>query len=205
MTNHPLKCRCGRLQGVLEDTERVNRVVCYCRDCQAFAHYLGRPDEILDENGGSDVIQALPANLRFTSGMDQLACLRLTEKGLLRWYAACCNTPVGNTVADFRFSFIGLLHCCLDQGGVPLDTAFGPVRMWNATPQAWRPVNPSKIAWIAGVLRFVKMVARARFDGSFKRTPLFSPETGAPIVVPKVLSAAERERLRLATGSLRAP
>jgi hypothetical protein len=202
--DHPLRCRCGRLQGVLEHAERVNRVVCYCRDCQAFARHLGRPDEILDENGGSDVIQTLPANLRFTAGVDQLACVRLSEKGLLRWYAACCNTPIGNTVANFRVSFIGLLHNCLEQGDVPLDTAFGPVRMWNATQQAWHPVNPSKIAWIAGVLRFLKMVAGARFDGSFRRTPLFSPETGAPIVVPKVLSAAERQRLRAATDTVAA-
>jgi len=200
MANHPLRCRCGRLQGTLKEPERVNRVVCYCRDCQAFARYLGRPDEILDENGGSDVIQTVQANVEFTAGADQLACMRLTEKGLLRWYAVCCNTPVGNTVADFRLSFIGLVHSCLDQGSISLDTAFGPVRMWNSTPQAWRPVNPSKIAWIAGVLRFVKMVARARFDGSFKRTPLFSSETGAPIVVPKVLTTAEREQLRAAAG-----
>jgi hypothetical protein len=200
--NHPLRCRCGRLRGTVSHPERVNRVICYCKDCQAFAHHLGRPDEILDENGGSDVIQTIPANLSFTAGVEQLACLRLSDKGLLRWYAACCNTPIGNTLADRRVSFIGLIHSCLDQDGVSIDTAFGPVRMWNSTPNAWRPVNPSKIAWIAGVLRFIKMVAGARVDGRFRRSPLFSSDTGVPIVIPKVLSAAERERLRVATDAV---
>jgi hypothetical protein len=190
------------LQGTLDHPERVHRVICYCRDCQAFAHHLGRPEEILDENGGSDVVQTIPANLSFTAGVEQLACLRLSERGLLRWYAACCNTPIGNTVGNMQVSFIGLLHSCLDQDGASLDTAFGPVRMWNSTQNAWRPVNPSKIAWIAGVLRFIKMVASARFDGSFKRTPLFSSATGAPIVVPEVLSVSERERLRATTATV---
>jgi hypothetical protein len=35
----------------------------------------------------------------------------------------------------------------------------------------------------------------ARIDGSYKRTPFFSADTGAPIVTPKVLSRGERERL----------
>jgi len=72
-----------------------NRCVCYCRDCQAFAHFLGKVDAILDERGGSEIIQVLPRNLTFTQGIELLACMRLTEKGLLRWYAACCNTPIG--------------------------------------------------------------------------------------------------------------
>lgn len=45
----PLRCSCGALRGVLRGMSpaRGNRVVCYCRDCQAFAHFLDR-DEILD-------------------------------------------------------------------------------------------------------------------------------------------------------------
>ena len=29
--------------------------MCYCKDCQAFAHFLGKAGEILDERGGSDL------------------------------------------------------------------------------------------------------------------------------------------------------
>ncbi len=53
---------------------------------------------VLDERGGSQIIQVPPKNLTFTQGREVLASMRLTEKGLLRWYAGCCNTPIGNTL-----------------------------------------------------------------------------------------------------------
>ena len=108
--SHPLQCRCGTLKGSVESPKSGNRVICYCNDCQAFAYCLGRADDVLDERGGSDVIQILPKNITFTQGVEALACMRLTDKGLLRWYASCCNTPIGNTLATPKMSFIGLLH-----------------------------------------------------------------------------------------------
>ena len=45
---------------------------------------------------------------------------------------------------------------------------------------------------------FIALVARPLIDGSYKRTPFFSADTGAPIVTPKVLSPGERERLKSA-------
>jgi hypothetical protein len=194
--NHPLRCTCGALKGYVSHPERVNRVVCYCRDCQAFAHYLGRAGEILDAKGGTDVIQTIPANVTFTTGQEVLACMRLTEKGLVRWYAKCCNTPVGNTLADYRISFIGLVHSCLQAGDQSLDDSFGPVRMWSFTKSAKGKVDSHRIAMIAGILRFTGMVARARISGDYKRTPLFSLGTGAPVTIPKILSPSERETVR---------
>ena len=41
MTSHPVHCRCGRLTGEISDPGHGIRGVCYCRDCQAFAHFLG--------------------------------------------------------------------------------------------------------------------------------------------------------------------
>ena len=194
--SHPLQCRCGTLKGYVAHPERVNRVVCYCRDCQAFAHFLGGANDILDAQGGSDVIQAIPANVTFIAGTEALACMRLSEKGLLRWYSKCCNTPIGNTVANYRVSFIGLVHSCLDSTGESLDPSFGPVRMWSFTKSAKGAVNAPSFSFIAGIARFAGMVLRARIDGSYKRTPLFVASTGAPIVTPQVLSPSERERLR---------
>jgi len=111
---HPLRCRCGTVSGWVKEPRSANRVVCYCKDCQAFAYFLGQENQILDERGGSDVIQILPKNLSFTQGIEALKCMRLTEKGLLRWYASCCNTPIGNTLANYKISFIGLVHSCLE-------------------------------------------------------------------------------------------
>jgi hypothetical protein len=41
--SHPLQCRCGTIQGHVDDPRSANRALCYCRDCQAFAHFLGSP------------------------------------------------------------------------------------------------------------------------------------------------------------------
>jgi hypothetical protein len=193
--NHPLQCRCGTVKGYVSHSARVNRCVCYCSDCQAFAHFLGQPNEILDAQGGTDVIQTRPANVAVTQGQGALACMRLTERGLLRWYAACCNTPIGNTLANHRVSFVGLVHSCLEGPGASLDDSFGPVRARVNTKSAKGEVRSSSIGMTSVILRFIAMVARARIDGSYKRTPFFSADTGAPIVTPKVLSRGERERL----------
>ena len=48
--NHPLRCRCGTLRGQVSHPEKVSRGVCYCKDCQAFAHFLGTTDSILQFN-----------------------------------------------------------------------------------------------------------------------------------------------------------
>jgi len=37
----------------------VNRVVCYCDDCQAFLHHLARKD-LFDAYGGPDIVQIAP-------------------------------------------------------------------------------------------------------------------------------------------------
>jgi hypothetical protein len=204
--DHPLQCRCGTVKGYVSRPGSVNRAVCYCRDCQAFAHFLGRANEILDSKGGSDIVQTTPACVTLTDGVETLACIRLTEKGLVRWYARCCSTPIGNTLADFKMSFVGLVHSCLDNAGKSLDESFGPVRMRVNTKSAKGEVHSSSLAATAGFMRILAMLMRARLNGSYKRTAFFSPETGAPVATPKVLSRGEREQLMHAVSlSLTSP
>lgn len=62
--SHLLKCRCGTLQGYVDALETANRGICYGRDCQAFARYLGRESEILDEHAGTEVFQLNPRQWR---------------------------------------------------------------------------------------------------------------------------------------------
>jgi hypothetical protein len=189
------------LKGYVRQPGSVNRAICYCRDCQAFAHFLGRPNEILDSKGGSDVVQTTPSRVTFTDGVEMLTCMRLTPNGLMRWYARCCNTPIGNTVANFKVSFVGLVHNCLENGGRSLDDSFGPVRMWVNTKAAMGEVQSS--SWVAmggGVTRILGMLLRARLNGSYKRTMFFSPQTGAPVAQPKILSREERDRLMQAVS-----
>ncbi len=193
--SHPLRCRCGTLKGYISYSSRTNHCACYCRDCQAFANFLGRAGEILDAQGGTEVIATPSANVIFTEGHAALACMRLSERGLMRWYTTCCNTPVGNTLANYRVSFITLIHSCLDANGKSLDGVFGPVRMRVGTKNAKGAVKSSAFGAISVILRLVAMLAGARLTGSYKRTPFFSGRTGAPVVTPKVLSRSEREKL----------
>jgi Family of unknown function (DUF6151) len=189
---HPLQCLCGTVKGFVHDPQRANRAVCYCGDCQAFAHFLGKSGEVLDGRGGSDVIQVLPRNVTFIQGTEALACMRLTTKGLLRWYAGCCNTPIGNTLDNFKISFIGLVHTCLETSDMPMQDSFGPVRAWVNTKGAKGNPKPKTVGMGTTILWFLANVAKARIDGSYKQTPLFLVDTGTPIVSPRVLSSEER-------------
>lgn len=191
---HSLQCGCGKLKGAVEHTERANHAVCYCRDCQAFAHFLGGLDQILDERGGSEVVQISPRYVRFSEGEENLACVRLTPAGLVRWYASCCNTPIGNTMATPEMSFVGLLHSCLDGSGSSLGEAFGPIRCWGNVAGAKGMPKPRQVGVPRAILWLLSTLIVARLDGSYKRTPFFD-EAGSLIATPRVLSANEHRAL----------
>lgn len=195
MAHFALKCRCGTLQGYVDRLETANRGICYCRDCQAFARYLGRDDEVLDESGGTEILQMHPKHVHFTAGLDELACVRLTGKGLLRWYARCCRTPVGNTLPTYRIPFVGLVRVCLPEDDRSLDESAGPVRMRVNTKSAIGQSKPKSTGVAAAVARVLGTLAGAWLDGSFKQTPFFDAG-GAPVVRPEVLAPQTLEKLK---------
>jgi hypothetical protein len=194
---HPLRCRCGALQGHVELNGSSNRMVCYCHDCQAFARFLGSADQVLDAQGGSDVVQVAPHHIKFTHGAAHLAAMRLSDKGMLRWYAACCRTPVGNTLTTRNMPFTGLLVQCLDTA--PLEAAFGPVRASANTSSAIGEPKPRGFGMAGALLRIMGMVLGSRLSGRYKDTPFFTA-AGAPVAEPLVLSAEERARLQPTPG-----
>jgi hypothetical protein len=193
--NHPLRCQCGTLQGYVSHPETVCRGICYCKDCQAYAHFLGKADEILDEMGGSDVIATLPQHVTFTQGIEALTCISLSNRGMLRWYASCCNTPIGNTSRDFKVSHVGLMHSCLTNPSASLDSAFGPVRMKVGMKSAKGTPKGMAVSTTVAILGFMARLIRTRLNCGYKNTPFFDPETGSPRVSPKVLTQAERASL----------
>jgi hypothetical protein len=187
---HPVQCRCGTIKGWVSDTQSANRVVCYCRDCQAFARFLGQESETLDAQGGSEIVQILPKNLVFTQGAEALACMRLTEKGMVRWYAGCCKTPIGNTLENYKISFVGLLHNCLETPGRSLQNSFGAIRAY-ANPQGAIGEPKPKATGMGATIRWVvKTILKARVNGDYRRTPFF--RDGKPVAIPRVISGAER-------------
>ena len=192
--DHPLRCQCGTLRGCVSHPAGVSRGVCYCKDCQAYAHFLGKAGDILDEMGGTDVVASLSKYVTFTQGLESLACMSLTENGMLRWYASCCNTPIGNTPRNFKLAHVGLVHTCLKDPAKPLESSFGPVRMRVNTRNAKGKPRSMPISTMTSVLRFLGSLIHTRLDGSYKRTPFFDPNRGTPIRSPRVLTSAERDR-----------
>ncbi|MGY9048971.1 hypothetical protein P775_18915 [Puniceibacterium antarcticum] len=182
-------CRCGALRGVLHDVtpHDVCHLICYCADCRAFAHHMKVADQ-LEPGGGSPLVQVLPAHIKITAGVAQIACLRLSQKGLYRWYAACCGTPLANTVGTSKVPLAGLWR--------PLfaDIApFGPVACLGFTKMALRePGAPKKDKGLIGMLGgLLRRSTKAYLAGTARRSPFFD-EQGRPVAQPHVLDATER-------------
>jgi hypothetical protein len=192
----PVRCRCGQLEGQLTFTERAARAVCYCRDCQAFARFLGNPERILNELAGTDIVATSPRFLRIVRGKEQLRCMSLSEKGLLRWYTACCRTPIGNTPRDPKLSYVGLVHSCLAGSPIELDAAFGPNKVAINTASANGTVNSTPWSTFRAVLKIMRNVGGSRLSGKYRDNLFFMPGTAETVVTPLVLTATERHVLR---------
>jgi hypothetical protein len=192
MNLHPLRCRCGHLQGSLAPARSTQRVICYCRDCRAYARHLGGSG-VLDAQGGTEIVASLPSKLRFEAGSDALACLSLSPRGLLRWYAACCGTPIANTPRNPKIAYAGLVHSCLEQDAPPLQKSFGPLRMVVNTGSALVPVDKtSPLAAAGSLIGLGTTLLGARLGGGWRDNPLFEAGTATPVRTVRVLTREER-------------
>ena len=194
----PLKCRCGKIRGVIDPASASvgRRVVCMCLSCQTYARWLGDADALLDAHGGSDIYQTAPARVRLEVGHEHVRCARLSPKGLLRFYAGCCRTPLANMVPSPGLPFVGIARACLEH---PEET-IGPVTMYIHTRFATQPVpagvhDPGKLSLLGIGLGLLM----DRIRGRHQPNP-FRNEDGTPIHAPETLSKDERDRLRALCG-----
>jgi hypothetical protein len=192
---HPLACRCGALRGTVDTAAPHERIICYCADCQAYAHFLGRPGDDLDARGGTNAVLTVPSAITIARGAEQLACVRMTGRGPVRWYAACCNTPLANTGLSHRAAFASLLAPSLGGAGLALDAAFGPARRYGFVKNAKGHPKPPQTPFAGVLLRVVARSPKARLDGSYRRTPFFDVATDKPLAAPRILAPDERARL----------
>ena len=170
-------------------------MVCYCKDCQAFAHFLKSADTVLDAQGGTAIVATVPQQVVFSQGLDALACMSLSDHGLLRWYASCCNTPIGNTPRGSRTPYVGLIESCLKSNSPSLEESFGPVRMVLNTKSARGRVKSTPLGNLVGMLGLMRSVIGTRLSGAYKRNPFFGAAAGAPVARPRELTKVERERI----------
>ncbi len=196
-----VKCRCGAVRGRLVGLSKatVNRVICYCDDCQAFAHFLGRPD-LLDPRGGSDIVQVPPAAFRVDEGRHHVRGIRLTPKGILRWYAGCCNAPLGNMVSA-AIPFVGIPTSSFETTGQSPDVLFGaPLGAIKGEYAIGGPPVGSRGIRLALMLRSIAKVAYWLLSGRAWPHPFVDRGSGAPIYPLDVLTAEQREALRPLCG-----
>jgi hypothetical protein len=67
---HLIQCKCGTVRGNVSDGGNSNRVRCYCADCHAFAKFLDPRSQVLDAQGGAEIVQVAQHRLRITQGLD---------------------------------------------------------------------------------------------------------------------------------------
>lgn len=183
--NLSFSCNCGALAGHISPEAQKSglRLLCHCPDCRAAELYLGQPDPV----EGVDLFQLPPHGITLTQGHEHLRLMRLGPKGLFRWYAGCCNTPLANTLAKPQLAFAGMRSDLFQN-----KDALGKVKAQANIPQPGKP--PRSTGMLRMVYGIFSRMITARLSGLWRQTPFFDTETGAPVAEPKVLSKEERAR-----------
>lgn len=192
-----LSCACGKVKGVLRglSAASTNHVWCPCSGCQAYAHFLGRAHDMLDNKGGTNLFQLNPSRVEIHEGMENIACMKVTPRGPLRWYACCCKTPIGNSFPKGGTPFLGVLPIALGMKGTSeeLVKLVGPVRgRVNQKPPV--PFG-ERLQSFFMLLRFAFKLLGWRITGGKSWKPFFDAETMDPIREPKRLTDEERNAL----------
>jgi hypothetical protein len=157
---------------------------------------LGRAD-VLDAAGGTAIFQMAPARLHITQGQDALRCLRLSPKGMVRWYTDCCRTPVANTVAG-RLPFVGLIVAFMDFESAALErnAVLGQPALIlgkfaiGGLPNGAHPTMRPRL-----LLRIATRLATWWLSGKGQPSPLWDAQY-QPRVPPTVLTPEQRASLR---------
>jgi hypothetical protein len=151
---------------------------------------LGRAD-LLDASGGSELYVTTPSSLKLTSGIAALRCLRLSDKGMLRWHSACCNTPLANTRAVPGLPFVSIHRSFIELND---GRSLGPMKHVQ-TRYATRPLPAGAKQWqaLAMIAETLTFLCVGRLRGAHRPNPMF--DGGLPLVTPRVLSAEERTAL----------
>ncbi len=180
-----LRCRCERLELTVREVspDRACHVSCGCQGCRQAAQRM-RP-ELLGAHGETQRFQVSPACVEITRGREHLACLQQTPRGALRWYAACCDTPIALTLRSARIPFIAFDV----MNGVDTEAllrAIGPMRARVNTKtsdrERAREIRADGRALREMLRHFAPLVWRWWRRGDHRRSPFFDHETGAPAV-----------------------
>jgi hypothetical protein len=194
----PLRCRCSRVRGIAHGVAPSSgfRFVCYCRDCQAFARFLERPD-VLDAAGGTDIFHMPGGRVKLVAGTDAVRCLQFSST-VFRWYTECCRTPVANTAGP-RFPVVGLIHSfmCHEADSRSRDEALGTplCRIFEGSAIAPLPPDAPPPRSFGLVARRLPTLLGWWLRGLGRPNPFFDERTNAPLSVPRIFTPNERAAL----------
>lgn len=203
MSKLNLECWCGAVKWSLDEqlTRLGVRYVCHCDDCQAFAHYTGHPELVLDANGGTDAYQLPSSQVKISKGSEHLACVHVTSRRLLRWHCRVCEMPVANTYNNSKLSFISVPLCgsTASERDKILGLSSGHVwkKFGKGNLSKLKNYSILKILW-----RMVSRIIRARVSGDYRNNPFFDKQSGEPINKPYLLNADERHDLNVKVRAL---
>lgn len=186
-TDLAFSCTCGTLTGRISagGARLGTHAVCFCQDCRAAQLYFGQPDPA---PGPVEVFQVSPDEAVLETGAEQLAVMTLSPKGMLRWYAKCCNAPLATTPRTAKFPFAGFIA---RRFGDP--DRLGPITTRGFIPQ---PNGKQKHENLApAVIGLLRRAVKSRLSGRWKHTPFFDPQTHEPVVTPTLISKDERAAL----------
>ena len=134
----------------------------------------------MDEQGATEIVPTYPADVQITQGLEYIRGLRLSDKGMYRWYADCCRTPLANANPDT--SYMGMVHNWLHLSPEQRQEIFGPI---------FAQTDGKSIPF-----RVFPVMARFFLYGLWKKKGSPHPFYGEPALAePKILSTTERARL----------
>jgi hypothetical protein len=189
-------CRCGVVKGVCRDTGGAMgvRVVCYCADCQAFAAFLGAERDYLDAAGGTDIYQTSPSRLEINAGLDRLKAVIVAPKGLHRFYADCCKTPIANAIPGRKLPFSGTFVRTYDAKS--RERVFrAPIAAVFVERAHGEPVETARTALPLLILDLMRRAAAEWISGRSRRNIFLDAVDEGRIPAPHVVSAEERTQL----------
>jgi hypothetical protein len=192
-----LGCSCGAVTGTVTGVTRRNsrRLSCMCDDCQLYAHFLGSADRMLDALDGTELSYATQSRVFIRCGVEHLQAVKLSEKGMLRFYTSCCRTPVAN-VPHPKMAFVGIPRSFMQHDAVARDEVLGPLfrRFQGRFGRGELPVGAHLgtplLPWLAAMIS----VTWDSLTGKYSPSP-FHDASGNPVVAPRTLTPTEREAL----------